>query len=220
MPYTVSGEIHQLEDHPAFGHPGDAHRVSGRAAALSGAARVEDLEAVARTFVERKVRVTEHHRLGPPAEPTSQPLEAAPPRTGVVDHGDASAAGLDHPLGGKEAPELFAIDVPMDPYDWRPDGLELVQYRSGHEVAGVKQQVGGGDALDALIGEPPGAAREVGVGNYGDEHQGLTDPTSAASRQALRESTIEARSRRSGTQGEKSLERPTRELVVSGEVNP
>src|SRR5829696_3297178 len=54
-------DLHQLERQLAAVHAADAHRVGGCAAALRGASRVEDLEAVAGALVEREVRMAEHN---------------------------------------------------------------------------------------------------------------------------------------------------------------
>ena len=173
MPYTVSEEVDDLEGHAVALYMRDAHGVDGGAAALGGTAGIEDLKAVIRAFVQGKMRVTEHNRIHALAETTPQPLEAPPARPRVVDQGDASAAGLDDPLAREHAPQLGGIHVAVNPRDGGPDRLELAQHRKGHEVAGVQEQIGGGDPLDAGIGEPPRAAWEVSVGDDGDEHSRL-----------------------------------------------
>jgi hypothetical protein len=172
MPYTVSTHLDELEYWAAVLELREAHCVHRRAAALRRAARVEDLEAVVRPFVQRKVRVAEHDRVGAVAEAAPQPLEAAPPRTGVMDQGDAGATNVHDPLRGQEPPQLRAVHIPVHADDRRPDGLELPQDLDRDEVAGVKQEVGGGDALEASIGESACATGEVRVSNYGDEHLG------------------------------------------------
>jgi hypothetical protein len=131
---------------------------------------IEDLEAVACDLVQRKVRVAEHDRVGAFTEAAPQPLEAPPPRTGIVDQGDAGAADIDDPLRGQEPPQLRAIHVPVHADDRWPDRLELPQYLYRDEVAGMKQEVGRGNALEACIGESTCAAWEVGVSDCGDEH--------------------------------------------------
>src|SRR5205807_9764667 len=70
-----SAEDHELElDRPGL-HAREAHRVAWLAAAVGGAARVEDLKALA-LLVERDVGVPEDGRVGI-REPQPQALEAA-----------------------------------------------------------------------------------------------------------------------------------------------
>src|SRR5215207_2888807 len=73
MPYTVS----ELEDLTAGGAAGDAdqpHGVPRRATALGRAARVEDLEAVFRLLVQRRVGVAEDDDIRALAEARSHAL--------------------------------------------------------------------------------------------------------------------------------------------------
>jgi hypothetical protein len=133
--------------------------VSGRAAALGGATGVQELEAVGRLLVERHVRVAEDHEIGAFPEAAPHPLEAAGARSGVVQHRDANALHLHHPLHWQQATEIGAVHVPMDAGDRRADGLEVAQHVGRGEIARVEQEVRPRDPLDAGVREPPGAPR-------------------------------------------------------------
>ena len=73
------------------------------------------------------------------------------------------------PLGREQPAQLVGVDVAVHARQRRTDPLELAQHLDGREVAGVEQQVGARDALDEGVGQPPRAARHVGVGDDGDE---------------------------------------------------
>ena len=174
-----------------------AHRVPRSAAALRRAARVEDLEAAA-LLVQRQVRVAEHHGVGPLAVGAPEPLE--PPGRGPPSCTIAirAPAGLHDPLGGKQPAQLGAVDVAVDT---EPAAARSPRARGASrrcvKSPGVEQQVRLRDPLDARVREPPRAARQVGVGDHGDQHgASRLAPSSAPVAQWIERSPPEARGRR------------------------
>ena len=65
-----------------------------------------------------------------------------------------------------------AVHIPVHAHHRRPDRLELAEHLERREVAGVQEQVGARDPLDARIRKPPRAPRQVRVGYDGDQHPG------------------------------------------------
>ena len=58
-------------------------------------------------------------------------------------------------------------------YLFETQRLHFLQRRGGEEVAGVDHGLGGGDQLDAALGQPAGSLRHVGVGDDGDQPDGF-----------------------------------------------
>ena len=104
---------------------GDAHRVLRLAAAVGGAAGVEDLEAVA-LLVQRDVRVAEDDGVGV-GEARAQAVEPAGRRAGVVDHRDPRAVRLDDARLGEPRRQRRLVDVAVHRADGRAERLELVE---------------------------------------------------------------------------------------------
>jgi hypothetical protein len=57
-----------------------------------------------------------------------------------------------------------------------PEHPKHVEERNRDEVAGVEDQVGVKQPLDACRRQPPRAARQVGIGDDGDERPGSIQP--------------------------------------------
>src|SRR4051794_4313598 len=135
-------ERHEREGDGAAGRRGRAHGVVGLAAAVGRAPRVEDLKAVRGVpLVQRDVGVAEDHG-GAVGEAPAQPVQAPLRRAGVVDEGDAGAAGLHGQGPGQRGSGLRVVDVAVDGADLAVR-LELAQDRQRAQVAGVEDEVGG-----------------------------------------------------------------------------
>jgi hypothetical protein len=147
---------------PAVGDGAQAHRAVRRSAALGRAARIEDLEIVA-NLVERHVRVSEEDSVGV-GKPSAHPLQAASRPAGVVQQSDNHPVEIERYLFWQLAPQLGAVDVPVDRGD-RSEVLELQEHLSLAEVAEVDDQVGGGELRDASVRQATGASRQMGVGD-------------------------------------------------------
>ena len=86
-----------------------------------------------------------------PSGKRAEALEAAACGAGVVDHADARALGLDDAALGQPRASAGASTLPSTA---TPAGraLELVEHRGGRDVAGVEDQVGAAQALEAAAG--------------------------------------------------------------------
>ena len=144
-------------------------RVVGHAAAVGGAAGVEDLEALGVGLVQRDVRVAEDHRVRV-GEALAHPGETIVGGTAVVGHGDLRALGVDQPRRGQQRLQLCGVGVAVDRLDRRSDGLQLLEHRALHQVTRVEDQIGGAHALERGLRQRAVAARQVGVGDDRDEH--------------------------------------------------
>jgi hypothetical protein len=81
-----------------------------------------------------------------------------------VEHRDPRPFRVHDPLRWEEPTHVRAVHVAVHPDEWRSDRLELPQHLERREVAGVQQEIGAGDPLDASIRQPPRAARQVRIG--------------------------------------------------------
>jgi hypothetical protein len=86
-----------------------------------------------------------------------------------VRHPQSRALHLDDPLDRKERLQRRLVRIAGDGLHRRPQRAKLLEERDGGEVAGVQDQVGGPQSLDARIRQPPRAPREVRVGDDRDE---------------------------------------------------
>ena len=163
------------------------------------------------------MRVAEHDG-GAAGEAAAQALEPAGRRPRVVHHPDARAVRLHHPLRRQRAPQLRVVDVAVHGEDRRPERLELREDPGLQHVAAVQDEVGGAQALHARLGQPPAAARQVGVGDDGQAH-GAPDAT--APRRA-RARAARALARRATTVRSAARERRTwrRRTVRAGRARP
>ena len=139
-----------------------------RPAALRGAAGIEDLEAIP-LLVQGQMGMSEDNRVRI-GESRSEPLQAALGGTGVMDHAEDDLFQLERERLGEVAAELGAVDVAMNGGDG-PYFAQLGQHRGVAEVAGVDDQVGGVQGVQATIGKTPITAREVGVGDQRETDQ-------------------------------------------------
>jgi hypothetical protein len=142
--------------------------VAGGAPALGRAAGVEDLQPAGVALVEGEVGVPEHDGVGPREAP-SQPRQAPARRAGVVDHHDAGARGAQRAHLGEQPAKLEAVDVAVDRRHGRVR-LEFAKDLDRAQVAGVDDQVGRLEALQAGARQPAGTALHVGVGHYRQQH--------------------------------------------------
>ena len=92
-------------------------------------------------------------------KPRREPRLAAGGRAGDVQHPDPSLPHLDDPLDRQRALELGVVHVPADRLDRRAECPQLVERRSGDDVAPVEDQVGGAQSRQTSLGEPPGSPR-------------------------------------------------------------
>ncbi len=105
-------------------------------------------------------------------EALAQPPEPPDARTGVVDHPDPRARVLDDALGRQLMAQDGLVDVAGDGKHRRSERLEGAQDLSRGDVASVQDQLGGAQLLETGLGDPPSAARHVGVGDDGDHTDG------------------------------------------------
>ena len=93
----------------------------------------------------------EHHRRRGRKSP-AQPPEPASARPGVVHHRHPdSSAYLHLSRRGQQPPQGTVVHVAVDS-DHLAVGLELTQYRQLREVAGVDDQIGRPQPVDARAG--------------------------------------------------------------------
>ena len=84
-------------------------------------------------------------------------------RPAVVRHDDPRAAGLDDPHGGQPHAQRGLVDVAVHGVHRRAERLEQLEHLDGDEVAGVEDQVGGAQPLDAGRGQRTAALGHVRV---------------------------------------------------------
>jgi hypothetical protein len=73
-----------------------------------------------------------------------------------VGHRDADAAGLHEARRRQQHPYLRVVDVAVDGLDRRAERAQVGEDVGGDEVAGVQDEVGGPQALDARARLPRG----------------------------------------------------------------
>jgi len=96
-----------------------------------------------------------------------EPLPPPQRRAGVVDHPDPLTFDLDHASRREDGPQVRLVHVPCDALDRRELPERLV-HGEGHEVAGVKNEVGLAEEPQALSRKPPRPPRHVGIGDDRD----------------------------------------------------
>jgi hypothetical protein len=103
------------------------------------AAGIEDLKAVAASFMQRDVGLAKDDRIRG-REPAPQPLETADPSAGVVDDRQPAAADLQLALGRQGSHHLRIVDVPVHT-DNLAVASELLEYGERRQIARVDDQV-------------------------------------------------------------------------------
>ena len=78
-------------------------------------------------------------------------------------------------VGRERGPDLRVVDVSVHGHH-AAVALQLAQHGKRAQVAGVQDQVGRPQPLDAGGGQPAGAAGQVGVGDDRDPHGGSLGP--------------------------------------------
>ena len=148
----VDLQLDQLELDLAVLHAGEPHRVRRRAPALGRAARVEDLKAVGARSCSGRCEwpnTTASARSPKRRRMRSRRPAAAP--ASCTSAMRASPAATTRSPGSRRRSSALST-LPCTAGQGRPDRLELADHLGGGEVAGVQQQVSGGDALDAGAG--------------------------------------------------------------------
>ena len=153
-----------------------AHRVPRRPPPLGRAAGIEDLKAVVPALVQRHVRVPEDERLG--AARRSAPACARAGR--CAGPASCSIAMRAPPASttrsaGSSSPQLGAVDVAVHADERRADRLELAQHAAVEKSPACSSRSAAAIRRDALVREPAGTARQVGVGDDRDQHRRSTD---------------------------------------------
>jgi hypothetical protein len=87
-----------------------------------------------------------------------------------VDHADANPVDLDHAPLRERLAERGLVHVPVHRLD-RAELAQFVEYGDRNDVAEVEDQIGFPTAAQAVIGEPPRAARQVSVRDDRDPGQ-------------------------------------------------
>lgn len=97
-----------------------------------------------------------------------------PPGTwaGDVDETDSHAVDLDDEALRQRRPQIRLVRVAVDRVHPRADRAQLVENRARRDVSRVEDPVGGAQQLDAALGQPARAAREMRVRDDGDPRQG------------------------------------------------
>ena len=99
-----------------------------------------------------------------------KPLEAPPGGAGVVDHTQDYVPELQADRFGQLPPELGAVDIAVDRGD-RAQLTQVGEHRRAAEVAGVDDQVGRAQGLEARIGQSPFSTWQMGVGDQREPNQ-------------------------------------------------
>ena len=121
-------------------HAAEAHRVARLAAAVGGAAGVEDREAVVGVDSWSGMCEWPNTTASRVREAAAQALEPAGGGPGVVDHPDPRPAGVDDPRRRQAHQDLGLVDVAVDRGDRRPERLDLLEDLECDEVAGVQDR--------------------------------------------------------------------------------
>jgi hypothetical protein len=100
-------------------------------------------------------------------------------RSGVVNDADAPATRLEHGSLGQAPADRDVIDVAPDADNRWPDRLEHLENLELGPVAGVDDQLGRREQLQALLRQRSPALRHVGIGDDRDQPRGLS-PRAAA----------------------------------------
>lgn len=147
---------------------GQAHRTPRRAAALSGAPRIEDLEPRAR-LVHRHVAVAENHGIDVRITATKS-IEAPTAGAGIMENRDSLVFQRQRQLCGEHASQMSVIDVAMNRVERRPYRLQVVHHGRGHEVPRMHQGVTFRDQGDAALRKATGTAWYMGVSDDRQDH--------------------------------------------------
>jgi hypothetical protein len=159
----------ELRLEPAGVYVDQEHRAGRRAPPLSGAAGIEDPDA-AHALDLRDVGVSVDDGVG--ARKTSrQACLASGSRAGRVQHPDPHMLDLDDAALGQKAAQLRLVGIAVDCDKRRAKRLQLLERRDARDIAGVEDEIRGAQKLEAAIGQPARAARQVRVGNNGDAAQ-------------------------------------------------
>ena len=137
-----------LESGPAIGYPREAHAVPRLAAAVGGAAGVEDLEAVV-LLVKRDVRMAEDHGVAL-GELHPHPPQAPVRLARVVDEPDPRAGCLHDLALGKRPAEVRRVDVAVDGGKRRAQRSQLLQ-----DFGGLMGEIRDGITRDSSIVQRP-----------------------------------------------------------------
>jgi hypothetical protein len=86
-----------------------------------------------------------------------------------VHHSDPRAARLDDDVLREALAQGGLVHVPEDRLDGRPERAKLLEDGGRDDVARVEDEVRLAEAADTLVGDPARAARQVRVGDDGDE---------------------------------------------------
>ena len=97
-------------------------------------------------------------------EPRGEPRRASGRRPRNVDDPDPGAFDFDHPLLRQRLPKPRLVHVAVDGLD-RPERPQLLEHRKSDEVAGVDDEVGSLERVQARLRQPPPAPRQVSVGD-------------------------------------------------------
>jgi hypothetical protein len=143
------------------------HGAPRLAPAVGRAAGVEDEEAVGGDLVQRDVGVPEDHAPHV-REAAAQAGEAPGRRAGVVDEREAQAVDV-HAGGGRQrGADRWLVRVAVHGDDRGADGTDGPQRGEVEHVAGVEDQVGGGEGVPARRREVSGSPRHVRVRDHRD----------------------------------------------------
>jgi hypothetical protein len=139
-----------------------------RSATLGRTARVDDPD-VPVTFELRHVRVAVDDRVAV-RESAAESLLAPDKRTSVVHEADPDALDLDDPSRGQRRLKRDVVHVPRDRIDRRECG-QIVEHARCDQVATVQHVVGRLERFEAGSRELSRPARQVRIGDDGDERQ-------------------------------------------------
>jgi hypothetical protein len=104
-------------------------------------------------------------------KPLNEPGLATESWARNMDEADPGLLDNDHAFLRQQLAQGELVGVAPDRLDRRAERLQLLERGDRRDVAGVKDQVGRPEQVEALVRQPPRAARQVGVGDDCDPRQ-------------------------------------------------
>ena len=146
------------------------HRSLRCASAVGRAARVENPDTIMAVDL-RPMRVAVDDG-GAAWEARHQARLPPHGRAGDVRHSNANAVGVDREFLRQDLEELSLVDVAEDRLYSRAERTEFLQRSRRGMITGVQDQIGRGQAPNALLRQSARTAGKVRVGDNGHLHRG------------------------------------------------
>lgn len=113
--------------------------------------------------------MTVDHRLDLGKAP-AQACQAPRGATAIVDEPQCKRSHFQHPLSGQARAQGGLVDVAVHRDHRRAQRLEIIEHGDGAQVTGMDDEIALARQGHATSGQPPLAAREVGVGDDRQAH--------------------------------------------------